>query len=243
MSDHMRLHALADNCLDPEESRLAEAELRENPASKAEFDAIRNLKGLLHLKAEKHTCAKTWQRCVSRLDELQKREKVEGFVGRYAWGLCSIFLVVIAGAAIMNRTYGHDLRAGDVAKIVGGVGPFSTSTAPPAEDMSRWLDRAQVHLDFGDLTPAAFIQSNFEGRNFAQFDLFDESGRVRLIIAQGFENLIGAEPILDSSEYSSSMVNRMNCVSWNQDGFLLVLLAPRSLDETLKLAQSIRLTR
>lgn len=244
MSDLMRIHALADGQIEGDEKRLAEEQLQCCAKSRAEYESVRALKQTLRNRLPVHTCSKTWSKCRERLAELDRTKRVESLVGRYSWGLCSLFVVLIFSAAILNRTLGpRDLRTGDVAKIIGGFGQLSSPSSAPVEDMRKWIDSAAVTIDTGTLRVVSFKEGTHEGRNWAQVRLYDGTGVVELVIVRGAESVEGALPIRGKEGYRYCELNGMSCITWSDQGYSLFLAGPRAAEAVLSLAESIRLRR
>lgn len=244
MSDLLRMHALADGHLEGEEKMLAEGQLAESKACRAEFESVRMLKTTLSEKAETISCDKTWAKCRERIAELDRKKSIESVIGKYAWALCSTFLVFIVTAAVLNRTVGaRDLRTGDVAKILGGFGKLSSSDGPPIEDMQKWIRTTPVTIDVGKLRTLGFAQGNYEGRNAALLTLADGEGFVQVVIVRGAEEVVGAEPMSGGGDYRICLLNGMNCITWTDADFSLFLVGPRAPESLRGVAESIRLRR
>src|SRR5687767_4015076 len=131
MSDWLDIHAHADDQLSDEEKARVNSRLQGCDKSRAELAAIHAVKGALEARRDTVTCDETWQRCQRRLDELDKTARIESFVGRYAWALCGLFLALILGVGMLNRTSGS-FGADDVPRIAAGLTPFLSS--PSSQD-------------------------------------------------------------------------------------------------------------
>src|SRR5438045_8964116 len=79
--------------------------------------------------------------CCKRLDEIDRTKRVEGFVGRYAWAICSIFICLIFGAAWLNRMGGGGLNASDVAKAASTLAPISAPRSQNSDAKRQWLQQ------------------------------------------------------------------------------------------------------
>lgn len=241
MKDWLDIHALADGQLEGEQRASAEALVASSPECKAEFESIRFIKSTLQGKAETYHSSATWAACRQRLVELEKRRRVESFVGRYAWGMCGIFLAAILGASFMNRANPDpELATGDVAKIVSGMAQLSPNRNAP-EDMRSWIKNKPVTLDFGNLKPFYWESGLVKGRKVTRFAVADGKGTFSVVVVQGDEELEGGEPMTVPGNYTAVRVEGGNGVTWHDKGFTLLVVGPRSQDEVLTLAESIRL--
>lgn len=242
MSDWLDIHALADGQLEGKERSDAEARLAGSKECRAEHDSILMIKSVLACKCEAHASPEAWSVCRARLQELQKKRGVEAFVGRYAWGLCGIFLAAIIGAGIMNRSgLRQELAAGDVARIASGMAQLSP-TQGHMEDMRSWI-KDRVMIDFGNLKPQYGESGVIKGHEVSRFLVRDGKGPFSLIVVQGEEEFEGVEPISGPGNYSAVRVEGGNGVTWHDEGFTLLVVGSRSIDEMLNVAESIRLHR
>ncbi len=233
MSDWIEMHALADGQIEP--GARAEAETRRDgaPELKAEYDAVQAVKNACS-KVEPVTCAKTWEKCRGRLDELQKRERVEGFVGRYAWGLCSLIFVVMLFGAVLNRMGGDRLGTGDVAKVLSG---FSSSR--PGEGASVDLG-ASANKDRNALRVVATQRAFLNGYVGTVYQLQDQRGPLAFVKVQGVSEVEGVEPMLDAGSYSVGKINDTNCVTWQEGAEANFLIADRSYEDLSRAADQLR---
>src|SRR5688572_11364387 len=103
MSDWLEIHALADEQLSAEEKAQAQERLANSEKSQRELRAIQAIKEAAASRRDTVTCEQTWKRCQRRLDEMDKVHRIEGFVGKYAWALCSVLFIGIVGAGMLNR--------------------------------------------------------------------------------------------------------------------------------------------
>ena len=240
MSDLLRMHALADGQLDGDEKEIANRELAESKACRAEFESVRALRSALSQHCLGTECKEVWAKCRDRIAELDRKKSVESAIGRYAWGLCGTFLVFIVGAAILNRAGGpRDIRTGDVAKIIGGFGRLSTGDGPPVEDMQKWIRTTTV--DVGKLRTLGFAEGNYEGRDAALLTLADAEGIVQVVIVRGAQQVVGAEPM--DGDYAYCVLNGVNCVTWTDADCSLFLVGMRTPEGLRGVAESIRLRR
>src|SRR5688572_10010513 len=103
MSDWLEIHGFADEQMSDAEKASARQRVASDPACARELQAIQAVKDVLQTRRDAITSDETWANCQRRLDELDKAHRIEGFVGRYAWGLCGLFLALIIGVGVLNR--------------------------------------------------------------------------------------------------------------------------------------------
>ncbi len=101
MIDPLALHALADGEISMSEALRLTRDVEAEADVVAELRAIEFRKLLMKEKVEERS-DQAWRRC--RAADIDKARRVEGFVGRYAWALCSVFfLVIFTGASFVAR--------------------------------------------------------------------------------------------------------------------------------------------
>lgn len=236
MKERMEMHALADGQLDGDAKQLAEAARESDPSLRAEYDSIAILKETLQSKAPPVMCIKTWEKCRERIHELDKRKGVESFVTRYAWGLCSMFLVAILGAAMFNRSFGGELRTGDAARMLSGLGPVSRSGGPAPVQMNEWIRKTGGAREV-QLRGAA--HGTYRGHPVALYQLQDSEGNLAALEIGGVTQVEGVEPMLENSRFSVGKLNNMNCVTWQEGRSTLFLVADRSHEDLARVAESL----
>ncbi|MBI3721272.1 MAG: hypothetical protein HY248_01860, partial [Fimbriimonas ginsengisoli] len=108
MIDPLKIHALADAELSKEDAEALAHEIAKCRRSTLELETIQGLKLIVNKHCQPVACDDTWCKCRKRLDEIDRAQRVEGFVGRYAWGLCGTFLlaIVVGGLATRNGSAG-----------------------------------------------------------------------------------------------------------------------------------------
>lgn len=234
MNDRMNMHALADGHLNGEAKAQAEARLAGDPELRAEYESIVALKRALQ-KVEPVTCARTWDKCRSRLAELDKRTAIESTVGRFAWAFCSIFLCVIIGAAMFNRSLGNGVRTGDVARVLSGLTPSSNVSHPEAESMAQW-----IKLPSQGIRLAGAQRTLMAGHPMTIYYLEDKGGRLALLEIQGVSKVEGIEPMIENPQYSIGKLNNMNALVWSDNGLTYFLVSDRPYEELASAAKTIR---
>lgn len=235
MNERMDMHALADGQLDGEAKAKAEALRDADPSLRAEFESISILKQTVQTKVEPVTCAKTWDKCRGRLAEFEKRSRVESFVGRYAWGLCSVFLVAILGGAMLNRS-GDGLRTGDAARMLSGLAPVSRSGAPAPVDMTEWIRKTGTAKD---IRLVGMARGMYQGHPISLYQLQDTEGNLAVLNIRGVTKVDGVEPMVENRTFSVGKLNNTNCVTWQEGDSTLFLVADRPYENLAKVAESL----
>lgn len=236
MNERMDMHALADGQLEGEAKAQAEARRGQDPALQAEYESISIVKQTLQSKVEPITSAETWQKCRGRIEELDKRKRVEGFVGRHAWSLCSVFLVAILGAAMLNRSGGDGLRTGDAARMLSGLAPVSRAGSPAPVDMKDWVRKTSGVKDIRLIGTA---RGSYQGHPVSLFQLQDSEGDMAVLSIRGVSEVQGVEPMLENRNFSVGKLNNTNCVTWHEGSSTLFLVADRPYEDLAKVAESL----
>lgn len=245
MTDNLELHALADGELSPEDAARVEARIANCAESMAEYKAILAMRDAGAKLKETVTCDATWSSCRSRLDAIDKARKVEGFVGRYAWGLAATFLFLILGAGQLNHSGDNPLRTSDVARVLSGLGPtLDSPRAAPPQQMGKWLKDVVGYrpstIQFERMKVSAAIECDINGRRGALMRLHDETGVLELIVIPGTDRIEDAPEGAAGEDVSPGYIGRMPCVSWFDQGFAFFLVAPRPHDALRATVENIR---
>ncbi len=244
MSDYLDIHALADGQLSGAEKSAAETRLRGCDASQREYQAVGILKDVLQSKCEPIECAETWSKCQVRLKEIERTKRVEGFVGRYAWGLCSIFLVAIVMAGSVNRLGGHGVRTGDVARMAGSMIPLGSPRSQDPDDKRRWLSGVMdgpmpVQPDTLQVVDGA--KGRVNGHQMVRLNLMDAQGPMTLFIVADTQRVEDAEHVNEQG-IGICPLNGANAVGWADSNFGYILIGSRPFDSLVKIAQEVRAT-
>lgn len=235
MSDWMEMHALADGQLEGPAKAEAESMLND-PAHRAEYEAVRNLKGALQSHCKPIPNSSAWQKCRERLNEFEKRQNVEGFVTKYAWGLSTLFLAVILAAGLFNRAFHVEgLGTGDAARVLSGLA--TTHSAPSSSvDMSEWI----VPPRGDELRLLRQSAGVFQGHPVAAAYFEDAKGPITALSISGVSRIEGVEPLLDNPTYSVGKLNGVNCVTWSSGPNTLFIVGERSFEELGTIADRLR---
>jgi anti-sigma factor RsiW len=243
MSDWLEIHALADGELTGEEQARVQERLGRCEKSQAEYAAVKNLKATLDSKCASVTCEETWQKCRKRMNELDKARRTENFVTKYAWGICSMFFVLILGAAMLNRTAGPGLRAMDVARMSAGMMTVPGPKSQNMPDKQRWVQETlQARVPVAE-TPL-YVKSGAkgvtqDGRQVVRLDLLDDRGDLSLIVVERAQKVDDFTRVQGNSNYLGGSINGMNCVTWSDGGSAFLLVGDRSLPELCSVADVV----
>lgn len=243
MNDWMNLNALADGELSAEDRALAEKRIRECDRARSEYEWVVGLKAKLRQVANPTApeCAKVWNACRGRLEEIDQRMKVEKFVTRYAWGLCGAFLVAIVGAAYTNRIDGG-VRTGDVARVMAGLTPGQRTAATQGEDLRKWLSSVgPIEVDLGGAEVLQAREGQLGGRSVAILDILGTEGRATLVLIGGITRFDGMEPMVEDSRFQLGRVGSRNCLAWKANNVGLMLIGDGEVAELARTAEKIRI--
>src|SRR2546423_12219389 len=139
MRDWLEIHALVDDELSAEERARLQAALTSDPRAQLEFQTVKSLKVLVASRCTHHDCDEQWRMCVKRLNEIDKTKKVEWFVAKYGWGICSAFVVVILGPAMFNRANGGRLHSDELSKISSTLITVPSPRSQTPQDKQQYL--------------------------------------------------------------------------------------------------------
>lgn len=248
MSDWLEIHALADEQLCAEDKARVQERLAGCERSRRELEAVQNVKAALAARKDSETCAATWARCRGRLDELERAGKIEGFIGRYAWALCSLLLVMIVGAGLLNRISGKPaLGASEVPNMAASLAPYlssprSQSPSDVAEFENRAIGRAPLRVSesqgSGDIQVVRGGSMTIDGRHYVRIDLLDSGSPVSLFAIEG-ANVVGVEPVEGREGLGQGVINGRNCVAWSQGEYSVMLVGEEPVDELCDLADRV----
>lgn len=248
MSDWLEIHALADEQLDATEKKRVEDRLAGSEECQKELHAIRSVKTALSSRRDTIDCRATWTRCVKRLDEMDKAHRIESFVGRYSWALCSLFLVFILGAAMFNRFAGGPrVNTSQVPEMAASMAPYlfaprSQSRSDVVEFQNKAVGRAPVRLLPAEAMPSVQIIRGasvfIDGRHHVRIDLLDSGRPVTLVAMQGAK-VEGFEPVPGRDGLSQGSVNGRNCVAWTDGDYTVLLIGDEGIPELCRLADVV----
>jgi hypothetical protein len=244
MSDWLeQVHAHADGELSGAEKGEVDALLARDPRAAAEHQWAVYLKGLLFTKHVRPDHTDVWNGAVARLDAidaLQGSSKVESFVGRFSWGFAAALFAVILFAGFLNRGAGHVSEQQLAGIFMSSTDDRSVDGAAEAENYVR----RGIGAPLPAIAPVVQInkvgRGRSEGREFYTVSLRDNSGVFELFIFHGADGFESLEPIPGRGEFSGGRVNDQACVAWTMGDFTYMLVAPRTIDEVVAMADRMK---
>lgn len=243
MNDTLEIQALADGELDGEAKAAAAEAILQDTAARAEYETIVALKQTVKRACPPVDALEAWKVVRQRLDAIDKSKKAEVFIGRNAWALCSLFIVMIVGAAMFNRMTGKTrLYTGDVARVMSSMIPLPTSTPSDVVRVAEnELGAAPFRLPPADLHPVGAARGLFEGRKALIVQLSDAGGTSRLLVVENVHEVEGLK--CDGKQvYSVGQLNGVNAVSWQCSGYICLLVGNRPMGDLLSIASTLRVT-
>jgi hypothetical protein len=242
MNDWLEVHALLDEELSPEERTRVQDKVKTCKTSEAEWRAVRELKTIISEKcAHPADCDEVWLACTKRIKQLDRTKTAESFVGKYAWGLCGSFCVMILLAAGYSRMNGGNLRPSDLQSVDAGLIPIPSPRSQATSDLRTWLQdnlsqtmhpaQDQVTVErgaFGHLP---------DGRRVTEASLHDSTGALTLFVVEQANKVDDVEHV--DTRYSGGTIGSKNCITWTDGGNAYLLAGERSLNELCQRADSI----
>jgi len=240
------MHALADGEVSSAEREEAQALMAQNPHLQAEYETALIVRSLLHRSCRPITDEESWAQSRQRIADLARVRQTESFVGRYAWGIAGAFLVLITAAATVNRMdRSQPLYTGDVARLTSSMSPVAFTRPAERANADQWLHKAcgkaLVDLTGEGVVATAGASAIVDGRPVARVDLRDADGPMTLIAVGSVNTVDGTGPS-DTDELCRHKVGEMNCVSWKDGDYAVLLIGPRDHDQLARIASSIRVS-
>lgn len=225
------MHALADGQLGPEEQEQAERLAQSDPECMVELKWAREIKGTVAQKCKMQGDEEVWKASLSRLDALDRTQKTETFVTKYAWAFCAVVLVAILFGAINNRTLGpQNLSTVQVADLLNPVASNANSDIDPRT--------AQI-LDLRRFNILAVQDVPFENRMCKYIRLQDGFGGMVLLALNGQVSLNGIDEPTGYRGLKSGKINEANTVTWSMGEQTFVLAANRPTEELIDIVRTI----
>lgn len=241
MSDWVeKVHALADGELVGKEKEDALELVANRQGADNELQWAMLFKERLRDKLPPVSDEEVWSACQARIGALAKTNRVEAFVGRFAWAFCLIFLVGIFSAATVSRMGGGRSLAGShVASLFNGLTPFNFSGEGEAIEAVRKSVGVQP-VGKGDIVKVRKLELGFvDGtRPAARMIINDGRGDMNLIVVRGVSSVEGFNSRYQG--YSVGNLNEARAVCWPESGCLFMLIGKRDLSELCSAATNIR---
>ena len=244
MNEWLDVHALLDDELTPEDRVRVQALIKTNKECAAEWHTVRQVKVIVSQKCCPPDCEEAWKDCVKRLADIERTRRVESFVGRYAWGICGVFALVIVGAAALNRMNGGGLSTGDVSRVSASLVPISAPKSQAPDDVKQWLQEnlgRTMKVPSGRLFLTGGALGHLpDGRRLEEVMLRDSQGPLRFYEVNNADGVRGLQDVDGHQGYTSGTMDDSNCVSWSTNGNAFVLEGDRSIDALCAVADSIQ---
>lgn len=234
------MSALADGELAGDELAAAQAMAAGDPSAANEREWASAMKGLLASLSAPEPPAGAWNACRARLEAIDRTRSTERFVGRYAWGLCAIFLVAILSAAAVNRMSGtRTLPSSNVAGLFTGLQPMgSQHPGQAAENVRRAVGLAPNRIAQLDASVVDLAVGKVGQRRAAKLTLADKRGQFVMFVVSGAAAVEGLAKQVDG--YRVGEINGKPAVSWVDSGCLLIATGNRDLDGLIEIARTVR---
>ena len=181
---------------------------------------------------------------MKRVAELDRKQRVDNFVTRYAWGISGAFLVMIAVGGVFSRNVNaNQVQSSEIASTFAMVPtPASRAAAPTAYD--HWLDgllqHAKVSSDPTHLEVRGWAVGDLEGRRVVKVALRDLNGDLALLMIPGNVSE-GMGDSVSSGSFVSGKINGMNSVAKNIGAQSIILVGDRSYDQLSEILSRIAL--
>lgn len=245
MNDWIQMHALADGELDDQAKAQATELAQKDPACNAELQTVQALKSLLQTRCCCSPPPTLWTQTRKRLDAIDRARKADSFVGRYAWALCGVFLVMLVGAATTNRLAAkRSVHAGDMAEMASSLSPLAlpSGSAPKLvhDFVSNVLRDAPVTPEPVDLTLRSVAEGIIDGFRVARLTFGDQKGTVALIVVKNADEVQGVHEDRQVDGYRVGKLNSLHVVSWIEGGYALFVVGQRSPEELCRIADALR---
>lgn len=238
-----KVHAHADGELSGAEKGEVDALLAQDPRAAAEHQWAVYLKGLLLAKHVRPNHTDAWKGAVSRLDAidaLQGSSKVEALVGRFSWGFAAALFAVILFAGFLSRGAGQVSEQQLAGIFTSATNERAVNGAAEAENYVRRGMGAPLPAIEPIVQVTKVGEGRSEGKRYFTVALRDNVGNFELYIFQGADEFESLEPISGRSEFSGGRVNDHACVAWTMGDITYMLVAPRTIDEVLAMADRMK---
>ena len=243
MIDRLDLHALADGQLSDAQRKEILDQLATDPIAAAEYQSILAMKSTLKSCAEMPDSGNLWKKCQSRLDELDKTKRVESFVGRYAWGICGIFFLMIVSGGILNRRASGIVPSNQVSSFVASMSPVSVPRSQNQTELEPKL-RQVVGAAFTNrparMAITAVGESGVPGQRTRYVQLSDEFGKVAVLALYDVREVTGIWEYEADKAFRCGKIDGINSLFWNRgDGVICMVVGQRSYSELYDIVQAM----
>lgn len=221
MSEYLDVHAMADGQVSAEQAKAVEAAMASDSRLRSEYESVQMIKSTLKTHCQGIHCQDTWTSCCDRIAEIDKADRVTGFVSRYAWQLCGSFIVLMLVTGLLSRGNGST-RSLDPSQV-----PTIAGFAPRASGSTDDLGFRKYLTDFQ--VQGAYV-ALVDGREVWRYNMVDGRGAFQLYVAPGVSKIEGA---------CHRVVQGLNCYSWIHRGAQFIVVADREHSELEAIAERI----
>ncbi len=240
------MSAYLDGELDAKETERAHALLAQDPRAQTAYEEAKQMKSLVLAKCAPIEDPQLWKVVRSRFDEMDRAKRSEAFVGRYAWGLCALFVVAILSAAFMNRIgAGRSVSQAQVASFFSQVQNAGLRQAPRSADIADVVgmpfQQAPVRIPSRQCALEGVGQGTVDGRRAVLLRFVDEAGPFALLMFQGADRIHGMEVSGErNSDFVGGRLNGHPYLAWTENDFTMLLVGDRPTSELFDLAATLR---
>lgn len=243
--DQLNVHGLADGSLAGAEAEETRRLIHESEELRAEYEAVVVVRSTLMRCCEPAADADLWKQCRRRLDEVERVARSEAFFGRYAWGLCGLFVALIVGASIFNRQIDdRKLYTADMAHLVSSLTPVQTPAVKGGDEWRGWVEghvgRASANLAIPQVVVLGARQGIVDGRRALEFHLGDAKGKLSFLIVEGTDSIYGFAAESHGSVYHVGRLQGTNCISWTEGRHAFLLSGERPFSSLRATADVLR---
>lgn len=238
MSDwNEQIHGLADGELEELEARIAEQRCSQDAKAKDEYEWACQCKQILSTKCSVELDYTAKEEAYKRIGIINNQEaRIEYWTGKYAWALCTVFILVLAGAFWFNRLApSQDVSPAYVASAFSSLVPDQANAASRAD--------VPVMLENGPYRVIGADRGVVDGRDVARIDFRDAHGQFSLLVfwdaPKGVKGMAERET---QDGMCAGQINDFPCVMWTDGGKTLILLGDRSHREFAAIARTISIT-
>ncbi len=243
MMDRLDLHAYVDGELSRERSDQVKLSLSGSAEDLREAEAISSLKQMLATRTTQPESAAEWNKCVSRLNEIDKTRKVERVVSKYAPAFCGALLGVILATGLLHKRSdpGH-ISSPDLAKMAGSLEPMRPPKKQLGFNEDRWLGGLinQSKLSTPDhLTVRGVSNGQIGGIPVRSFSARDEKGDVTILVVRQELDLEGMTPMTGHTNLLAGKLNGVNCVVQTGKDHTIFIVAQRTFEDLASVSSQV----
>lgn len=244
MIDTLRLHAYIDGELSVEEQEETKKTLEECSASRREYEAIlavrQAVKRSLQEEVYSSEVSVQWKACLGRLDEIDRSNRTQRFVQKYAWAMAaSVFGLIIVGGA-MNRMNSNGPEGSDVPNMFAQLGP-SQKANPQTIQSNRFYDVVLrlAQQDLKRIRVVGVVAGDVDGVHLERYTLEDGNGSMSMLVMDKAIEPDGFTPI-NGTPYFAGQIDHHNCVLWKNQTGSMMIVGDRPLEQLATVVDTCR---